>query len=239
VSRPLKYLNYENEHIRVTGTAGFKKGVRYYGYECKKCGGVGETHSGNIPTLQSCGCAKKEAIGTHKLGYMNFENDYAKVIDHEGLGGRYILQCKQCQCVFRLAGENFKYLRNRGCGCTPPNLETTSDRDIVINSSWALYVGNARRNGVAFALTKEEFARLIFGRCFYCGTEPKTASYRYNKKLAGFRNGIDRIIGAEGYVTGNCVTACYDCNVAKSDRTQAEFFAWLKRAYEHTRGGAM
>lgn len=76
-----------------------------------------------------------------------------------------------------------------------------------------MYVSNAARRGLAFKLSKEEFLELTQRDCKYCG-KPSTATHT---------NGVDRVNNSQGYVAGNCVTACKTCNFMKHALTVHEF----------------
>lgn len=52
--------------------------------------------------------------------------------------------------------------------------------------------------------------------CYYC---------RVIKKEVG----IDRIDNTKGYISGNCIPCCWDCNRLKSNKTMSEFKEYLKR----------
>ncbi len=65
------------------------------------------------------------------------------------------------------------------------------------------YKRSADTKGVSFGLTGKEFDMIIKGDCAYCKRSP-TSWF-----------GIDRKIPSEGYVLGNAVSCCYDCNVDK------------------------
>ena len=67
------------------------------------------------------------------------------------------------------------------------------------------YKRNANKKGVPFELSKKDWDALIQGRCEYC----KRSSTKWF--------GIDRVIPSRGYVIGNVVTCCYDCNLDKYD----------------------
>lgn len=67
----------------------------------------------------------------------------------------------------------------------------------------SLYKQNSKKRGIVFELTKEEFDILVRGDCDYCNRSPTTWF------------GIDRKIPREGYVRGNVVSCCYDCNLDK------------------------
>jgi 5-methylcytosine-specific restriction endonuclease McrA len=62
------------------------------------------------------------------------------------------------------------------------------------------YTKSAEKKGVPFELTKKEFDVLIKGECEYCKRRP-TSWF-----------GIDREIPHLGYVLGNVVPCCFDCN---------------------------
>lgn len=65
------------------------------------------------------------------------------------------------------------------------------------------YKYNAKMKGVPFDLSKEDFDVLIKGDCKYCKRRPTTWF------------GIDREIPSKGYVIGNVVSCCLDCNIDK------------------------
>lgn len=85
------------------------------------------------------------------------------------------------------------------------------------------YRQGARRRGLAWALSDEQFAALVGDACRYCGAVPP---------LDGI-NGIDRVDSAAGYLADNVVTACAQCNYAKRDQSATAFVAWAKRLVAH------
>lgn len=64
----------------------------------------------------------------------------------------------------------------------------------------------AKRRGLTFALTKEEYAALIDNSCHYCHGE-----------LDPTGGGLDRLDNKSGYYLGNVVPACGSCNRVKGD----------------------
>ena len=67
------------------------------------------------------------------------------------------------------------------------------------------YKGRAKKQEVPFELTKDEWNTLIKGDCNYCGRSPTTWF------------GVDRKVPSLGYILGNVVSCCFDCNVDKLD----------------------
>ena len=65
------------------------------------------------------------------------------------------------------------------------------------------YKKSADTKKVPYELTREHFNELIVGDCGYC------------RRMTTTWFGIDRIVPTEGYVIGNIVSCCFDCNVDK------------------------
>lgn len=61
-----------------------------------------------------------------------------------------------------------------------------------------------KRKGVPFDLTKDEWDKLVVGKCKYCHRSP----------IAWF--GVDRIVPSLGYVSDNVDSCCWDCNNDKA-----------------------
>ena len=105
----------------------------------------------------------------------------------------------------------------------------------LINS----YKGGAKKRGLEFSLTRDEFKNLTSSDCFYCGEKPskirKTRFLKYAnaKGVYGYRhNGIDRVDNNSGYTTSNCVPCCEACNKMKMDKTVDVFLEKIKLIYE-------
>jgi hypothetical protein len=71
---------------------------------------------------------------------------------------------------------------------------------------------------ISFDLTEKEYIDLRNDKCFYC----------HRKTTHEHHNGIDRINSSIGYVLSNCLTCCYDCNIAKRDTTPDIFINHCK-----------
>lgn len=65
------------------------------------------------------------------------------------------------------------------------------------------YKYKAMKKEVPFELTKTDFEKLTKGDCAYCHRSPSSWF------------GIDRVIPMQGYVFGNVVSCCFDCNIDK------------------------
>lgn len=91
------------------------------------------------------------------------------------------------------------------------------------------YTSNAIRKGIEFSLTRPECRSLFKSPCYYCGQVPSRPVSPKNDSESVMLNGIDRIDNNKGYVAGNVVPCCSQCNYAKRDLSADQFFDWLKR----------
>ena len=62
------------------------------------------------------------------------------------------------------------------------------------------YMSSYKRKKVPFDLTKNNWEKLIKGDCEYCHRSPITWF------------GVDRIVPSRGYIDGNVISCCWDCN---------------------------
>lgn len=93
------------------------------------------------------------------------------------------------------------------------------------NSRYCEYRNNAKRRGISFNLTIDEFEEITKLPCHYCGGY----SSDYNEKSRG--NGIDRKDSDIGYETNNIVPCCSRCNFVKNQMSYKEFIDYIKRLY--------
>lgn len=75
---------------------------------------------------------------------------------------------------------------------------------------YSIYRSSAKRRGLKFNLTLEQFSNLISRPCWYCGRS--------------VRSGLDRVINNNGYTIDNVVPCCLPCNRSKNNMSGADFF---------------
>lgn len=88
------------------------------------------------------------------------------------------------------------------------------------NNKYVMYKANAKRRGLTFNITVDEFESLVTQPCYYCG------------ELDSICNGVDRINNADGYDSKNCVPCCKQCNLMKHAYHYTEFIQKCKRIME-------
>lgn len=118
--------------------------------------------------------------------------------------------------------------KSKSCNCIKKGTYGHSARRNMFSN----YFCKARRRGVAFEITEEQFYDLTQKDCYYCGKSPSNISK--NEYLNGeyVYSGLDRVDNSKGYSIGNIVPSCKNCNKAKLDLTTESFFDMIKSIYE-------
>lgn len=145
---------------------------------------------------------------------------------------RVYWKCR-CDCggVSVVDGRHLRLGNTASCGC---RLGGTSAPGVAAaNGIYASYAANARKNGIPFALSREEFMRIMQKPCAYCGTPPSAVALRRPRGGPYVYNGLDRIDGPIGYVTGNVAPCCRPCNFMKGTITREQFIRQCLRVAAH------
>lgn len=91
-------------------------------------------------------------------------------------------------------------------------------------------LATARRRGIRFDLSFDEWMEISQRDCEYCGCPPQNMI-----TSLGFRyNGLDRVDSDGIYEVSNVVPCCRLCNRAKSDIPLDEFIDWIRMVYGKT-----
>lgn len=164
-----------------------------------------------------------------------------------------------CDCgkvSLPVAGRLAKGLIN-SCGCLKHGQEArqrASATSMRPDAAWTQvlnqYRQNAKHRGLVFPFSLSELKAYCSKDCVYCGAAPSecrtyfTAALRLREKQGIktttdlshriiFMNGVDRVDSSKDYSHENCVSCCADCNMAKLERTTAEFTKWVAKVYHH------
>lgn len=148
-------------------------------------------------------------------------------------------QCDDCGDIHEVAYATIKYRKNSQYLKTGETLcsKCANHRMSGENSSnykhgstrYPEYRNNAKRRGIEFALTSDEFKELTEKPCHYCGGY----SIEWNENSRG--NGIDRKDPNKGYFIDNCVPCCSMCNFWKRSIPYEKFIRYIRRIYETTK----
>lgn len=92
--------------------------------------------------------------------------------------------------------------------------------------------GATKRN-LDWLITDEHALHIMSQDCHYCGIKP-SQEYRHKRSNGGFiYNGIDRVDNSKGYIVGNVVACCGNCNKAKGTMQIEEFRWWIIQVNNH------
>lgn len=177
-----------------------------------------------------------------------------------GSAGKFLCLC-ECGQEKIFPGKDLRREKRKSCGtCYRKKFGgPTPYRDgkhSTISQVYREYANSAKKRGLEFSISMEEFEVLIFSCCSYCGIPPSTIKNKYVKKdgspASNTRgkeirperiaqatlayNGVDRIDNAIGYTSDNCVTACKQCNLAKYTYSKEQFLVWAERVVKFNGG---
>lgn len=130
----------------------------------------------------------------------------------------------------------------RSCGCLQKESRASLGSRKMLgygeasaNERFGAYKRGAARRGLEFALTKQQFLKIVSEPCVYCGAT-KTEVYRSSnpRRHGEFRyTGIDRYDNSKGYTAENCVPCCTKCNRIKLDMSADDMLAQLRKIIQN------
>lgn len=219
------------------------EGRSFTAWNCQcECGNIIVVRTATLVSKQqkSCGChistsgiAIKIGEKFNKLTTVSYEKGY--------------WNC-QCECGTKtfVLTHHLISKNTQSCGCLRSNeaknnikkaIKTRTIYDPKISSArklWRQYKYNDKK----CTLTFDEWFKLSQDNCYYCGIQPfNNYNYFLKRKNASqdakdngnfIYNGIDRVNSNLPHTLNNCVTCCYTCNKAKSDRNIDDFYKYIK-----------
>ena len=154
-----------------------------------------------------CGCLRMKKINEIRDKKIRIRNEFGQIIKKK---------CSRCNEWLTL--DNFwkNTASKDGYGNECKNCQCTAKEN-----RYNIYKKGAKKRGLDFTLSKEEFYDLTSKPCEYCG------------ELQQY-NGIDRIDSTKGYNKNNCVPCCEMCNKMKLDYSKENFINHIEKIYKHT-----
>jgi len=141
----------------------------------------------------------------------------------------------QCDCgnIKNVESNHLRYGDTKSCGCYQKEQLWLPKGVAAFNRLYQSYCHTAKNRGYAFSLSEKAFKLITKQRCYYCGTKP--TQIRRVKSCNGdyVHNGIDRTDNSKGYVPGNIVACCRQCNFMKNNYSQKDFLAHVERIHKH------
>jgi len=155
----------------------------------------------------------------------------------KSLGGwgipTWLCRC-DCGTEQRCQVSNMKLGTHKSCGCWIEEIrrKPRKPRGLPATKSvWNSYKYGARKRGILWQLSWENFVCLIHGSCAYCGASNSMVTFKHKDQVA--HNGIDRSNSDGPYSVENCVSCCKACNLAKSTMSFEEFKSWVQRVHAY------
>jgi len=170
-----------------------------------------------------------------RFGHLIASNQL-KVIAYRSRGSTVRLCYCDCGKETWVVTSKLRNGHTTSCGCRKPrSLQPgRAARNQVLDG----YRRGAKRRGLEWSLSNDEFDILTSACCWYCHMKPQTVCRQRGNNGSFLYNGIDRRDNTKGYTMDNCVTCCIICNRAKRDMSFEDFQRWLMHV-SHVYHGAL
>jgi hypothetical protein len=164
-----------------------------------------------------------------------------KVISRSTNASRRVTWLCQCDCGKNkiINASNLTTGRSASCGCLRVEISkkklkavkrTKFDKgESSLNVVFYRYKYQAKRRGIEFNLTRDQFKVLTKEVCHYCGVLPEKSFKGHRSNGEYVYNGIDRINSDKDYTLDNVVPCCETCNKAKLHLSYDIFLNWVRR----------
>jgi hypothetical protein len=103
----------------------------------------------------------------------------------------------------------------------------------ALNKAFNQLKSGARHRKILVEINFDDFLKISKQDCTYCGCPPTIRKGERSWHITKI-NGIDRVDNNLGYVPGNIVPCCWQCNQSKSNLTLEEWKSWLRKVSERT-----
>ena len=146
---------------------------------------------------------------------------------------RWLCKC-ECGNEAIVSGSSLRRGLTKSCGCLQKDLLKIPFGLASMRRVICTYQIAAKKRGIEYNLTEEQFANITKQNCYYCGILPNQISNQGRHNGSYIHNGIDRVDNTKGYSIDNVVPCCKTCNIAKNTSTLQEFKDWIIKIYNKT-----
>jgi hypothetical protein len=151
-----------------------------------------------------CGSETVDQVKRNGIDRLNYLLGY--------IPGNCVSCCGTCN-IMKGALDPFTFVER--CAQISDHIIATEYWSSIRRYTFNAYKNKATKLGHVFELTQEQYDRIRSNNCTYCD-RPSTSTHS---------NGIDRSDSSIGYVFENCISACWDCNIAKNNSSPSDFIA--------------
>jgi len=163
-----------------------------------------------------------------------------------GISRRFVNCLCECGSEFTARYDHVTRNKNpiKSCGCQQYQVgvrkayNAKPEGEAAAKNVFNSYKNKCKIKKIKFEIDFSDFVILTSKNCFYCDSPPSQeySSHFKNGVRAGKKkvngtykyNGLDRIVPEEGYTLYNVRPCCRYCNSAKLDRTEEQFYKWIK-----------
>ncbi len=147
----------------------------------------------------------------------------------------------ECLCICgKLHPVNSRMLQKKkvkSCGCSKglilsqSRVKETNKEGLnpLYFRKLAQYVTRCNQKKIPWELTNAQAIDMFQLPCTYCGRQLISNTFIQGIEIIFPCNGIDRIDPTKGYTLGNVITACDDCNTAKTNIPLEDFLSWKNK----------
>lgn len=208
-----------------------KRGVTHWLCRCE-CGNTSTPEGSDLVrgTTTSCGCG--EAVKVRSIAGEKFGKLTALEMDRAGRGGSSWWTCR-CDCGTIVVKRRSHLVTGavKSCGCD--RLKHGTREQAAKVAIFNRYRSSAKKKGLEWGLTHQEFEDVAAKPCAYCGRAPELRSANGRTGLKIEYSGVDRVNNSEGYTPGNVLPCCTWCNKAKNDGSLELFVQNCKAVIDH------
>lgn len=127
----------------------------------------------------------------------------------------WLCKCSECGSMYKVRGSQLRTGRSTQCRSCADRGNRLLLGEASFNMLFLHYKNGAKRRGYLFEIPKERFRELTHQVCYYCGSGPANRCSKWDFNGDYVYNGLDRVDNDKGYVEGNIVPCCGECNKTK------------------------
>jgi len=139
-----------------------------------------------------------------------------------------------CDCgnVHTVTSDRLLSGNTKSCGCLNHEVKLP-EGEVAFRQVIGIYKLNAKKRGLSFLLTDDQFRDITQMECHYCGSHLSMTKVNGRGNGSFRHNGVDRVDNESGYTLDNCVPCCDICNRAKAAMKYSDFIQWISKIKEY------